>query len=176
MWHQILILNMICLFSSCKTNNVLLSESNGVKLTISTTTNIVSDSINVMVSFENNTDNDFYFLNRNEVTISQNKAYAWNLEVLFKDTVLMISPIYFFSKISKPTKDDYFLLKSGEKYTFNFNVDFKKLVQDALEFGNLNKCYGKYSMRLVYRDEFCIIKNSIRKPIESNTIKVLYKE
>ena len=167
---------MICLFASCKTNSVFLSESNGVKLTINTTANIFSDSINITVSLENNTNCDFYLLNRKEVTVSQNKAYAWNLEVLFKDTVLMISPIYLFSKISKPTKNDYFLLKSGDKYTFNFNVDFRKLVRDASEFGNLNKDYGDYAIKLVYKDAFCVIRNSINKKLESNTIKVLYEE
>lgn len=176
MWYQIMLLNIICFFASCKTNSMLAPEYKDVKLTINTTANIVSDSINITVSLENNTNSNFYLLNRKEVAVSQNKAYAWNLEVLFKDTVLMISPIYFFSKISKPTMNDYILLKSGNKYTFNFNMDFNKLVRTPSEFGSINDDFGEYTMKLKYKDPFCIVKDAIKEEFESNVLKVTFKK
>jgi len=165
---------MICLFASCKTNSVFLSESNGIKLTINTPINIISDSINITVSLENNTNSDFYLLNRKEVTISQNTC-GWNLEVLFKDTIPMISPILW-SKISIPTKNEYFLLKSGDKYTFNFNVNFNELVRIPSIFGSNNDDFGEYKMKLKYKDPFCIVKDAIKEEFESNELKVNFKK
>ncbi len=175
MWYRIFLLISMCVFTSCA-NKMLSTEYYNMKLTISTTTDTVFDTTNIAVSFENNTTNDIYLLNRGVVAVSDNQAYLWRLEVLFQDTILMMSPINFLSKIKRPTKEDYFLLKSGDKYTFNFDVDFSKLVQKPYEFGNLNDDYGEYTLKLTYADPFLANKKAFRGIIESNEIRLLYKK
>lgn len=147
-----------------------------MKLTINTTNEIVSCSTVLIVSLENNSTYDVYLLNKEDVTISDNKAYVWNLEVLFQDTIPMVSPVNFLSKNRIPKKDDYFLLKGGDKYTFSFDIDFAKLATKPSEFGNKNDRYGVYSLKLRYKDSLLIDKGAFRGVIESNEIKLLYEK
>ena len=175
MWYRIFLFISMCVFTSCA-NKMLSTEYYNMKLTINTMPDTVFDTANIAVSFENNTTNDIYLLNREIVAVSDNQAYLWCLEVLFQDTILMMSPINFFSNIKRPTKEDYFRLKSGDKYTFNFDVDFSKLVQKPYEFGNLNADYGEYTLKLTYTDPFLVDKKAFRGKIESNVIRLVYKK
>jgi len=177
MWHQIFLITLMFVFSSCS-NKMSITEYNNinVELRINATAKIVYDTININVCFENNTSTDIYLLRRENVTISENRAYVWNFEILFQDTILMVSPFNFLSKIKTPTKKDYFILSSGEMYNLNFSVDFSKLVKNPIDFGNINNDYGEYSLKLTYKDPFVIDQRAFRGEIESNVIKLLYKK
>ena len=176
MWHRIILFNLMWILVSCTTNKMLLTQYHNVKLTINTTKDIVYDTINVNISFENNTTDDLYFLDNKMVTVSRNiSSPLWDLEILFQDTILMIAPI--FDKYSTPTKADYILLKSGDKYTFNYNVDFRMLMREyQYVYRELSDDYGEYSMQLTYKDKFLKDKRAFRGKIESNVIKVIYKK
>jgi len=165
----------MCVFANCSNKMLMTEHSNvNVKLSISTTKDVVYDTINIVVSFGNYSANDIYLLNKESVTISDNKAYTWTLKVLFQDTILMMSPINFLSRIRVPTKEDYFLLTSGEVFTFSFNVDFTRLARNPLDFGKINNDFGEYTVKLIYKDPFLTHRRAFRGTVESNTIRVLY--
>ena len=164
----------MCVFTSCA-NKMLLTKYDDVKLTINATQDTVFDTINITVCLENNTLNDFYLLNRREVAFSNNKGLPYRLEMFFQDTIPMAHLI--FVNMGNITKKDYFLLKGGEIYTFNFDVDFKRFTREDLSnFRELNTDYGEYTLKLTYTDPFLVDKKAFRGKIESNVIRLVYKK
>jgi hypothetical protein len=60
MWNKTILFIIICIMSSCGTSvNVLSSQPNDVRLTISTSKDTIDNFVTIDVSFENNTINDF---------------------------------------------------------------------------------------------------------------------
>jgi hypothetical protein len=183
MWYKILLFTSICVFASCAKNKMLLTEQHNnyaVKLIIQTAKDTVFDSINVTVFLKNNTGNDIYLLKTSviggKVVFIDNPSSWWKLNILFQDTIQMIPYPFIRVRMRHPRKEDYFLLKSEEIYTFNFDVDFTKLAREPLEFGSINNNYGVYSVKLVYTDPFLVEKKAFRGKIESNVIRLMYKK
>lgn len=200
MWYQILLLSSVALFfTGCKTKGLFLTEQEGLKLSISTPTNITSDTVKITVSFENNTNNDFYRLNRKNIVLRNKKdkyySSAWYLEVRGKDSIQreLKKQCSADSRLYVLTKKDYSLLKTGDKYSFKFNLNLKRLGHepdkrtlnarfateddiDAFINGYLNKDYGDYTIRLYYEDQSPKIKNGLSSKIKSNAINITYKE
>lgn len=168
-----LLLISICIFTSCA-SKIPSATHIDTKLTISAAKEIVSGIAHIAVSFESNS--DIHLPNKEVVTISNNQTHLWYLEVLYQDTTPMNSPINFLSNIKLPTKKDYFLLKSGDKYTFSFDVDFTKLAQKPQDFGNTNADYGEYSLKLIYRGPIRIDRKIYEKETESNVVRLAYKK
>jgi len=145
-----------------------------MKLTINVENAVVPDSLNVLVSVENNSGVDVCLINKQTVSASNNPAYEWNVEIYYLDSIIMISPVNFFDKRSIPTREDYHCLKHEEIYTFSFTLDFTRLVMVPSEFGNKNVDFGLYSIKLKYNDPYCNDKNALKVPLISNEVKVLY--
>jgi len=180
MRHKIILIPIICISVSCGTYKpIVLPQNDDIRLTISTHQNTVNDTVTIYISLENNTHNDLYLLNLNRkfLSISNPKTTMWNLEIFFQDTIRMKEEMRMLINYgTRSRKDDYILLKSGEKYTFHIKVDFSTLVRSSgYMSGVLNTDYGGYSMRLVYKDLYYSIK-AFRGRIESNVIGVLYRE
>ena len=180
MWYRIFLFiftfmfMFMFMFIGCS-NKMLLTEHNNMKLGISTTKDMVSDLVNINVSFENNTTNDFYFLNKRMVDFSQEKISMWNFKVFFQDTIPMTtSTLINYGRVSEK---DYVLFKSGEKYTFELSIDLETLTREDLsKLGNVNADYGEYSLKLIYSDPFLVKKKAFKGRIESNVIKVIYQK
>lgn len=172
----ICMLNILFVTTSCSKNDMDLIDISKIDFTINSVKELVDDSLKINVSIENKSGIDFYLLNKQEVSMSNNPAFVWNLEIYYSDSILMISPVNFFDKLSKPTDMDYYYMKNGGKYTFSFKVDFNKLVRTPSDFGSINDDFGEYSLKLTYKDPFCIVKNALNEQIESNVIKVIYKK
>lgn len=187
--NSIILSGIITCFSACYISPVSLPqpEINNVKLNISTPKSVLSDSLYITVSLENTSDMDFYVYKDKDVTaFSFHGGYVWALEVLFQDSILMVPSTLRLDRSKIPTKDDYLFLKRGEKYTFTFYADIKELVPKSVSDANvkdlriLNKCYGEYTMKLLYKDAPYSSIRSVLTPIlthaESNTIKIVYIE
>lgn len=102
----------MCFFINCA-NKMLPTEYGDVRLTIHTPYDTISDSVNVIVSCENYTTNDLYFLNKRFVAFSQGRTSMWNLKIFFQDTIPMTTlTLINYGTVSKK---DYVLLKSKEK-------------------------------------------------------------
>jgi hypothetical protein len=163
-----------------------------VNLKISTQKDTIDENVTIYVSFENNSTNDFYLLNDNDVTTS----YVWLLDIYFQDTIRKDAKA-FCVLWSYPIKKEYVFVKSGEKYTFHFNIDFSKIVQKYLRESNyfdfrkgspnhsqdsykIDCDYGVYSIKLSYADPYhnifgCpIVRKAFKGKIESNTLRVVY--
>ena len=163
--------SLLGVFSFCEDNTSI----DNVELTISVCQTKVVDSLFITVVFENNTETDLSILNRQSVSTSNNPLLAWNLSILYHDSIIFVSPLRFINVI-KPTREEYIVIGHGDSYAFTFCVNFAKLVPKPLEseYVNLNRNYGEYSVKLTYKDPFCIGKNVIREKIESNLIRLLY--
>jgi hypothetical protein len=167
----------MCVFTNCANIRPVKGYKNDdIKLIINAEKDVFLDSFNIMISIENNTDSNITLLDNELVTTTNNKAYIWNLQILFNDTMSMVSPCNFFSRLKPITKDDYFILKSGDKYTFDFDIDFTELVHDPINFGMTNENYGVYFICLSYYDSYRKNKNAVQGVIKSNIIKLLYAE
>jgi hypothetical protein len=169
------------LFASCA--NLLTKKHNSynVSLTIHADRDTIFDMTNIIVSFENNSIEDIYLLNHQSVAISSWPRYEWDLEILFEGTEPMISCPLILVNFASYVKDDYLLLKCGEKFTFNFGVDFNKLIREAdeLKFRNdicRNDNFGEYSLKLIYKDPIGNFRKRFRGKVESNEIKLSYRK
>ncbi len=169
---------MVCVFARCATSNGLLTQNDSVKLTINTPKETISDTVNVIVTFENNTTEDFYLINKRFTRISADITFMWNLKIFFQDTIPMIIPQLI--NHGRVQKEDYILVKSGDKYVFDVDVNFRKLIRkdsrDYRKFTTLNSDYGEYSLQLNYKDPFLVHKQAFRGKVESNEVKVMYRK
>lgn len=175
MRYRIFLFISICIYTSCTKKMFQTEYNSDIKLIINVSTDIVFDTINITVSFENNTTSDLYLLNERFVEISPNRTSMWNLKIFFQDTIPMLTPMLINYGIIM--KNDYILVKSRDKLIFNFHVDFRILIREFIpNFRKLNDDYGEYVLKLVYADPFVINKKAFRGIIESNEIKLLYKK
>jgi len=182
MWYRIIFTAMMCALVSCTSKYNLTIPSHqfdNVNLSISTQKDTIDDFITINVSFENNSRKDFYLSGRKHVGISGcDRESLWNLDIYFQDTIMY--PPVIFSDLNLQ-KEDYFPLKSGEKYMFNFDVDFKKLYQENVrDITKRNKYYGEYSLKLSYehsnrRNWLLKHRKAFEGRIESNVVTVMYK-
>ncbi len=175
MKREIILLLSICVFASCANNKELSTRHDNIKLTISTTKDIVSDTANITIYFENNTDEEIFLLPAIGI-IPGVRARSWWTDIFFQDTVQMRYPILV--RESPPRKDEYFILKSGEKYIFDFDIDFRKLYRTwpPEEYYGGNTKYGEYSIKIIYRDTFRTHRKAFKGRVESNTIRLQYQK
>jgi hypothetical protein len=168
-----------------------MKQHNGydVKLTIHVATDTVFDKVNIIGSFENHSINDFYLINHNRylyeneyIYISYWPKFEWYLEILFSDTIQMNNCPLIIAKILVGERDDYLLIRSGEEYVFNFDVNFVNLTRETdAEYWTCNNVdFGEYIIRLTYnRDGDSFVggfRKKFRGKVESNKIRIIYKE
>jgi len=149
-------------------------ENTNLELVVEAEPKIVYDTVHFAVSFENKLTTDVSLLSKNSVTFSDDNIPAWRWEVFFQDSILMTPPFMFISRWRKPTKQDYFLVKPGDSYKMKFSLDMSSLRRGNPLFSHPNQDYGEYSIRLFYKDRFCVAKNAYRGKIYSNVVKVTY--
>lgn len=186
---NLLFLSLLFIMASCKVSyyeyekayaeNAISVNKDSVILTIKPYTYEFADSLFITVTIKNKTSKDFFIIKYKSVTMSSSPSYVWDLLIMFNDSIRMISPINFFdprSYLTPPAKEYYSLVKGGDIYTFDFYVDFTRLVRTTSKFGfgPLNIDYGEYSMKLIFKDRYCNIKDAFCEQIESNIIKVNY--
>lgn len=176
MSKQLLFLTLFTLTSCYSVKEITPISHDEVKLTISTSQCETSDSLIVTVTFENNTGATISIHNRQEVSTSKHPSIAWNLNILFEDTLVFLSPYHLFITPAPTTRQDYLTLENGCKYVFNFVVNFNILQRDQRDSEKSNKNYGIYTLQLVYKDPYCLVKNAIAGQIYSNSISISFKK
>lgn len=176
MSKQLLFLTLFTLTSCYSVKEITPISHDEVKLTISTTQCETSDSLIVAVTFENNTGATIFIQNRQEVSLSNHPLLAWHLNILFEDSITFISPYHVFYTPAYLTRQDYLPLENGCKYVFNFVVNFNTLTRGLTSSGKLNENFGVYSLQLVYKDPYCLVKNAIAGQIYSNSISISFKK
>lgn len=172
-----ILLFLTLIITSCDVSNYILSpQLNDIKLTISTPRDTIYDFAIINVSIENNTIDDLYLLDKRFCDISRPKATKWNFEIFFQDTIRMITPMLINHGGRRKTKENYVLIKSGDKYNFYFSVDFGDLLPSSRYMASQsNNDFGEYSMKLSYHDCLRYYMKAFQGRIESNVITVVYK-
>jgi len=164
---------LMCVFGSCGIyNNKIPHQYEGVKLRIVTPKSMISDSILINISLENNTKNDFYIFSRGLSISGEN---TWNLEINFQDTIGMGLPYMVHYGSPKINDERYVLIKSEHTYTSCIHLDFRELYSNRYALGQLNTDYGEYFLKLSYHDYARYHIKALKGKIESNVLKVVYE-
>lgn len=177
MYYRLILFSAILYLSSCKTSSIVSNTKyDNIKLSIESKDDKIVDFASLSIRLCNKGNRDFYIIKNEAITISENKAYTWRLEIVYNDSIKMLSPVYLLSKIGQITEDDYILVKSGDSYNFTYDFDFKELAIEPFDFNDVNKNYGEYSLKLIYEDKYNAKTNSLNEVVHSNTIKVNYSK
>jgi len=156
-----------------------IDSGENISMTLLEIDTIISKDYLIICVVTNKSNIDIALLNRPDITTNESSEFIWYAEIHFKETEKQkMLPFPLLGDFKMPDSSEYIILKPKEKKEFKFKIDFSKLEDksEAIPIEYNNTDYGEYSIKLVYKDSFCKHKKANKQRIESNTIKVIYKE
>jgi hypothetical protein len=157
---------IMCVLASCSVRIAKVPPRyEGVKLIIDTPNNITDGPVTINVSLENNTNYDFYVVDKRYWDMP---SCIWGLKIIFQETKQVMVRSELINHGIRSIRESYVFVERGHSYTFQLNVDFRELC---------SFCRGEYSIKLTYynRDRYFRHRKVFRGRIESNVLNVVYK-